>query len=44
MHWNVNENTWTKKISQVITGGLLSSNMEVKVGYGEDPRDDESIT
>jgi hypothetical protein len=43
MHWNVNEITWTEKISQGQTNGLLSSK-EVEVGYGEDSRDDESNT
>ncbi len=42
MHYNVNESTLIEKISQVLTSGLLSSKKEVKVGYGEDSRDDDN--
>ncbi len=44
MHYNMNESTLTKKISQVITNGLLSSKKEVKACYGEESRDDSGST
>jgi hypothetical protein len=44
MHYNVNESTLTKKISQVLSCGLLSSKKEVKMGYGKNSRDDDNIT
>jgi hypothetical protein len=43
MHCNVNESTLTKKISWVLTNGLLSSK-EVETGYGEDLGDNGSST
>jgi hypothetical protein len=44
MHWNVNENTLTKKKLWVLTNGLLSSKKEVEVGYGKASRDDGNNT
>jgi hypothetical protein len=43
MHCSVNESTLTKKISWVLTYGLLSSK-EVEIGNGKDSRDDSSST
>jgi hypothetical protein len=44
MHWSVNENTLTEKISRVLTNGLLSSKKEVEARYDEDSGDNESST
>jgi hypothetical protein len=43
MHYSVNESTLTKKISWVLTSGLLSSK-EVEAGYGKDLGDDDINT
>jgi hypothetical protein len=44
MHWSVNESKLIKKISRILTSGLLSSKKEVKVGYDEDSGDGRSNT
>jgi hypothetical protein len=43
MHYNMNENILTEKISQVLLSGFISSK-EVGASYGKDSRDDSSNT
>ncbi len=40
----MNERTLAKKISRILTSGLLSSKKEVEVGYGKNSRDDNNNT